>query len=100
MDRSVLPELHSLSNELENSRRKMFGGLVAKLGAGVPTSTALSIFAGITGAQILAFGAGAAALAAFGMALPSLMDYWQDKGKLGQNWLAFVVDLRKTASEH
>jgi hypothetical protein len=97
MDRSVLPELTLLSNELENSRRKMFGDLVAKFGTSVPASTALSVFAGLSGAAILALGAGAA-LTAFGMSLPNIMSYWQDKGKLGQNWLAIILDLRGKGS--
>jgi hypothetical protein len=93
IDRFVLPELDSVSNELKNSRRKMFGSLVAKLGGSIPVSTIISVFAGLSGGRILALAA-SAALAAFGMSLPSLTSYWQDKGKLGQNWLSFVVDLR------
>ena len=96
IDQAVLPELQALSDGLEVSRRKMYGSLISKIAAGVPASTVLSLFAGMSGAQLLALSVGAG-IAAFGMSIPSVVDYWQEKAKIGQNWLSFVMDLQRTA---
>ena len=98
MDHAVLPELQAVADSLDISRRKMYGSLLSKIAAGVPASTVVSLFAGMSGAQLLALSVGAG-IAAFGMSIPSIMDYWQDKAKVGQNWLTLVTDLRRIAGD-
>jgi len=98
MDRAVLPELQAIADSLEISRRKMYGSLLSKIAAGVPASTVVSLFAGMSGAQLLALSVGAG-IAAFGMSIPSIMDYWQDRARVGQNWLTLVTDLRRIAGD-
>jgi hypothetical protein len=97
IDRTLLPELRSLTDNLDNSKRKMFGSLGTKLATAIPASTVLSVFAGMSGAESLALGVGAG-LGAFGISLPSMIDYWQEKKKLRQNWLTFAVDLRQATT--
>jgi hypothetical protein len=96
IDRAVVPELQSVAQGLENSRRKMYGSLISKMAAAVPASTTLSLFTGMTGAQLLALSIGAA-ISAFGLSLPSIIDYWQEKAKVGQSWLSLVLDLYRIA---
>jgi hypothetical protein len=93
MDQVVVPEMQSVRDSLDASRRRMYGSLLSKIAAGVPASAVVSVFAGMSGAQLLALSVGAG-LAAFGMSVPAVMEYWQERTKLGQNWLAFVTDLR------
>lgn len=95
IDRAVLPELQTVAEGLDASRRKMFGSILSKMATGVPASTVLSLFAGMSGAHLLALSVGAG-IAAFGISVPSIVDYWQEKAKLGQNWLTLVMDLRRT----
>jgi hypothetical protein len=96
IDRAVLPELHTLAESLENSKRIMYGSLLSKMAAGVPASTLLSLFAGMSGAQLLALSVGAG-IAAFGIGVPSIVDYWKEKARVGQHWLTLVLDIRGVA---
>lgn len=93
IDKLVMPEFQSLIDSLKFSRTKMFGSLVSKLSTAVPASTIISIFAGLSGAEMLALGVGAG-IGAFGISLPSFIEYWEGKRKLGKHWLSFAMNLR------
>jgi hypothetical protein len=97
IDQGVWPEIRNLGDTLTNSRKKMFGSLLTRLSASVPASAVMSLFARLSPAQTLALSVGVG-IAAFGISVPSAVEYWQERSKFRQNWLSFAMDLRGQAA--
>jgi hypothetical protein len=94
VDQTVLPELQSLADKLQDSQRKIFGNLLSRVGTtAVPASAAASLYAAFSGPALLALSVGAGATA-FGLSIASVVERWQERKKLGQDWFAFCMGLR------
>ena len=98
VDQVVLPELQLLEDKLQDSRRKIFGNLLSR-GAttAVPASAAASLYAAFSGPALLALSVGAG-VTAFGLSVATVVERWQERKKLGQDWLAFCVGLRNLSA--
>jgi hypothetical protein len=98
IDQAVVPELQALSDKLEESRRKVFGNLMTKaVTTAVPATAVVSLYAAFSGPALLALGVGAGATA-FELSVASIVERWQERRKLNQDWLSFAVDLKRTGS--
>jgi hypothetical protein len=100
VDQTVLPELQSLADKLQASQRKIFGNLLGRVATtAVPASAAVSLYAAFSGPALLALGVGAGATA-FRLSVASVVERWQERKRLGQDWLAFCIGLRNAGSSH
>src|SRR5262249_16560848 len=78
IDKNVVPEMQALQDSFEKRNRTRFGSLLSQLATVIPASVAVSVVAGLSPWQIVAFGA-STALAGFGLSIPALTSHWQKK---------------------
>ncbi len=89
IDKDILPELQKSQDAVRQSYEKMFGGIAKKSIASITPTLAVSLWAGLSSGQILSLSCAAAA-SALTIALPEIIDLWQNRRDGSVNALNFL----------
>jgi hypothetical protein len=94
LDKEILPELQKCQDNMRLSYEKMFGSLFKKTAAAITPTLAVSFWAGPSSGQILSLNC-AAVSSALTIALPEIVDLWQNRKDNSRNALYFLFQLSR-----
>ena len=92
IESEIVPQGLQVRDEVESTYRKMFGGLIKRTASTVTPTLTVSFLAGLSAGQILTMSCAAVA-GALSIALPEIVDVWQDRQTNKKNGLSFLLQL-------
>jgi hypothetical protein len=96
IESEIIPEAQEIRDNIRSAYSKMFGGLVKRSVSTVTPTLAMSFLAGLSAGQILTMSC-AAVSGALTVALPEIVDLWQEQKSQKLNGLSFLLRLEEEA---
>jgi hypothetical protein len=98
IESEIVPEAQELRERVRSAYGKMFGGLIKRSTATLTPTLTVSFLAGLSAGQILTMSC-AAASGALSIAVPEIVDLWQEQKSSKHNGLGFLLQLASKASQ-
>ena len=96
IESEMIPEAQEIRERVRSAYGKMFGGLIKRSAATVTPTLTVSFLAGLSAGQILTMSC-AAVSGALSIAVPEIVDLWQEQKSPKRNGLGFLLQLADKA---
>jgi hypothetical protein len=93
LDTKVIPEARKIKDEMHVAYEKMFGSIITKSTATLTPTVAASLLSGLSSGQIITLSCAAVA-GALTIALPEIVNLWQESNRRQRNAYSFLLSLQ------
>jgi hypothetical protein len=96
IETEIIPEAEEARERIRSAYGKMFGGLIKRTAATMTPTLTMSFLAGLSAGQTLTMSC-AAMSGALSIALPEIVDLWQEHKSQKKNSLSFLLQLARAS---